>query len=98
MELHKFHIDELSAGVICKRMTIPGIFPTVTSDLKSATYSTCCKYHCLCPKYNEPATFTIITKCACNALLILQQTNHRAFHMHFHSLVNAMILQRANHF
>ena len=37
MELDKFHIQQIRARPVGKRMTVPRVLPTVTSDLKRPT-------------------------------------------------------------
>ena len=42
MELHELHIHEIRARIVCQRVAITGILPTVTCDLEGAPHSACC--------------------------------------------------------
>ena len=43
------------------------------------------------------ALLAIVSECSSNAARIDQKTEHRAFHVDFHSLMDAVVLKRSYH-
>src|SRR5437868_1660846 len=97
MKLNKFHINELSSCMVCELMAITGIFPTITGDLECSSNSASGKYDRLGPENKKLSSFSIVTKCSCDAIIFFQQSSDRTLHVHCYPLVNAMVLQRSDH-
>ena len=98
MELYKFHIHKFSPRIISQRMSVTGIFPAIAGDLESSSNSPSGKNHRLCAEDHKPASLSCITESTGYIIAILKQRDNRAFHMHLYPLVDAMVLQSADHF
>ena len=46
----------------------------------------------------KPAPFTLVPERACDAAIAFQQREDCTLHMNFHAEVDAVVLQRADHF
>src|SRR4030088_2325942 len=79
-------------------MSIPGIFPAVARDFVSAPNSTSREDDCFCAKNSEAAALALVTKRANDAVTIFQQGKNGVLHVNLDALVDAVILQRADHF
>src|SRR5437667_9568285 len=98
MELHEFHVHKFRARLISKGHTIAGVLPGVGSDAPCFANTACGDDNRLRFEYDEAAALAPIRKRARNAAAVHQQPGDRAFHVDVNSLLDAAILQRANHF
>ena len=98
MKLNELHVDQLRAGVVGERMTVAGAIPTVARDLVRFADAAGGEDDRFRAKNFEPAAFAIVTKRADDSFAILQQREDANLHVHIDPLMNAVILQRANHF
>ena len=64
MELHIFHVDQRSAGMIRERVSITGAIPTVTGDLVSFAYPASREHDCLGAKNLKVSALAIVTECS----------------------------------
>src|SRR5262249_39713049 len=76
----------------------PSIFPAIAVDFVGSADPTGCKHNGCCSEQPEPATLAIITKRARDPLAIPEQGDDGGFHVDLDSLVDSMVLQRADHF
>src|SRR5664279_4532902 len=79
-------------------MTVAGAIPAVARDLVRFADSAGGENDCLGPKNFEPAALAIVRECADNTLAILEQRHNANLHVNLDALMDAVILQRANHF
>ena len=79
-------------------MPVPRVFPTVAGDLKRASDSARRQHHRFRVKQFEPSAFPIVSERAHAPVAILQQRQDGRFHVKIDALMNAVILQRADHF
>src|SRR3954453_4673967 len=79
-------------------MTIPSVFPTGAGDFKASADAPRRKNDGFGSKEQEAAALTFIAERARDTAVILQQCHHRAFHVNVHPEMDAMVLQRADHF
>src|SRR6185503_20232518 len=79
-------------------MTVAGILPTITRDLKRATDSTGREYHRFGVKHAEASALAIVPECPHAAARIGQERQQRRLHLEIDALMNSMILQGADHF
>src|SRR5437879_1177206 len=98
MELHELHVHKVGTGVVCQRVPIACIFPTVTCDLVGTADSAGCQNNGLCLKQQKPAALAVITKSSDNTISIFQEGENRALHVHIDPLVYAVVLKGADHF
>src|SRR5271163_4593913 len=78
-------------------MPVPRIFPTVTGDLKCTADAAGSQYHRLRVKQLETAPLAIIGKSADAARTVLQQGEDGVLGVEIDSLMDAVVLQRADH-
>jgi hypothetical protein len=98
MKLNELHVDQFRPGVIRERMTVAGIFPTVAGDLVGAADAAGGEHDGLCFENLEASALALVGQNSGHPLAVLEQRDHRVFHVHVDALVNAVILQRANEF
>src|SRR5207248_5047972 len=98
MKLHELHVHQLRAGVVGERLAVAGVFPTVAGDLVGAPDAAGGQHESFGLEQTEPPALTIVTERAHHAVAILQQRNNGALHVHVDAAMNAVVLQRANHF
>src|SRR4030095_1455330 len=97
MELEKLHVDQLSACVVRHRETISGVFPAITRDFVGPTDASRGQHNGSGSENPEASALPVVGQSPGDARPVLQQGNHRTFHMYVDALMNAMILKRANH-
>src|SRR5207237_9033003 len=56
------------------------------------------QHHGLGLEEYKAAAFTVVAKSAADAVAVLEQLDDGAFHVHGHPLMNAVVLQCADHF
>ena len=89
---------QLGAGAIRERVAVARVLPTVAGDLEGAADAAGRQHHGLRLPQDEVAFLAIVAERARDAARIHQQREHGAFHVDFHAAVDAVILQRADHF
>ena len=92
MKLHKFHVDQFRARLVCERMTVAGILPTVAGDLVSAANSSGGKDDGFGPKNLEATAFAFITKRADDPSVIFQQRQNGVLHVNLDALMHPVVL------
>ena len=78
-------------------MSIAALFMSAAASSAVAQYSG--RQHDRgCLEQLESATLAVVTQRACNPVSILEQGNDCVLHMHLNTLVDSVVLQRADHF
>ena len=98
MELDELHVDQGRSRPVGERVTVAGAFPTVAGDGIGSSQAAGRQHDGLGLKDLEAPAFALITEGAHHAAIVLQQGNHGAFGMKRNALVDAVVLQGANHF
>ena len=97
MELDELHVHQLRAGVVGERVAVAGVFPAVARDLVGAADAAGRQHDRLRAKQLEAAALALVAERAGDAVAVLEQRDDRALHVHVDALVDAVILQRADH-
>src|SRR5213594_3518471 len=98
MELNEFHIHQLRPRFISKGHPVAGVFPRIGSDAPRLPNSAGGDNNRLRFENDEAAVLAPIRKSAGDTAVIRQEPGARAFHVNVDALLDAAILQRANHF
>src|SRR5689334_6536185 len=98
MELNVFHVDQTCARVISKRMPVTGAIPAVAGDFIRLPDPACCENNRFALENSERPALAVIAESPNNAIAILQQSDNASLHVNIDAAMNAMILQRADHF
>ena len=78
-------------------MPVAGVFPAVAGDLVGAAYPTGSQDDRLGAKNPEASAFAVVAEGTHHAAIVLQQRDDRALHVHLDALVDAVVLQGADH-
>ena len=97
MELHELHVHELGAGAIGQRLAVARVFPAVAGDLEGAADAARGQHDGFGREQLEAAALAVVSESADDAARIRQQIEDRVLHVHFDALMNAVILQGADH-
>src|SRR5437879_4999812 len=98
MELHEFHVHELRTSLISKGHPVAGILPGVGSDAPGFANSAGGDDDGLRLENDEAPVLAPISKRPGDTTAVHQETRDGAFHVDVNALLDAAILQRANHF
>ena len=98
MELDEFHVDQFGPGVIRQGVPVAGAFPTVAGDLVGPPDAAGGEDDGLGVEDLEAAVLAFVAERADDAVAVLQQRDDGAFHVDFDALVDAVVLQGADHF
>jgi hypothetical protein len=98
VELHELHVDQFSAGVVGQAVAVAGILPAVAGDLVGLADAAGRQHHRPGPEDDEPAMLPVIGHRPRDAVAVLEEPEDRAFHVHFDALVDAVVLEGADHF
>src|SRR5260370_2806876 len=79
-------------------MSVAGVLPTVACDFVGAANAAGGEHDPFGAKNFEATAFTFVTKCAHDAIAIFEQRKNRVLHVNLDALMDAMILECANHF
>ena len=97
MKLDEFHVEQLGAGMIGERVTVAGAFPRVAGNLERAAKSARGDDDGLGLEDLEAAALAIVAEGADDAVAVLEQADDGPFHVDGDALVDAVVLQGANH-
>ncbi len=97
VKLDELHVHQLRACVISERVAVASAFPRIAGDLIGAAQAAGGDHHRLGLKNLEAATFAVVAKRSGDAVAVLQQRHDGPFHVHGDALVDAVILQGADH-
>ena len=98
MKLHELHVHQVGPGVVGQRVAVAGVFPTVAGDLVGAAHAAGGQHDRLGAEHPETPALAVVAEGADNPPVVLQQRDDGALHVHLDTLVNAVVLQRADHF
>ena len=73
MELHKLHVHQRRASIVCQSMPIAGIFPAVAGDLERSSNSSRRQHDGFGTKQVKSAALAVVAKCSRDAIAVLQQ-------------------------
>src|SRR5438105_1771493 len=79
-------------------MSIAAAFPTVAGDFVSPADAAGGEDDGFGLKQLESAMLALVAKSTDNSVAIFEKRDDGAFHMHFHTLVDAVILEGTDHF
>src|SRR5262249_33846225 len=97
VELDELHVDQLGAGVVAEAVAVAGILPAVAGDLVRLADAAGRQHHRLGPEDDEPAALAVVAERPRDAVAVLQQPDDRALHVDRHALVDAVVLEGADH-
>ena len=97
MKLNELHVDEFRTGLVCESVSVSSVFPTVTGDFVGAPDPARGQHHCFGPKNFEAPAFALVSESPNNTVSVFEERKNSVLHVHIDSLVNAMILQCADH-
>ena len=97
MELHEFHVQKFRAGRVSERHAVAGAFPGIGGDFPGFADAAGGDDHGFGFEENEAALFTPVAECAGDAVAVFEQASDGALHVDVDALLDAAILQRANH-
>ncbi len=98
MELNKFHIEQRGSGLVGQRLAVGGVLPTVAGHLEGAAHAAGREHHRFGMEHLEAPTFAIVSECTRAAISVRKQGEDSVFGVDVDPLMNAVILQGANHF
>ena len=98
MELDEFHVHELGAGFIRERHAVARVFPGIRSDAPGFTDAARGDDDGPGFEDDEAAGLAPIGKGTRHATTIGEKAGNGALHVDIDALLNAAILERANHF
>ena len=97
MELDELHVHQLGAGVVGERVAVAGVFPAVAGDLVGAADAAGRQHDRLGVEHLEAAALAVVAERAGDAAAVLEQRDDRALHVDVDALMDAVVLQRADH-
>jgi hypothetical protein len=98
MKLHKLHVNQFRAGMIRERLPVAGVFPGVAGDSISATNAAGGKHNGFRLEDLESSAFAVVAERPNDAVAVFEQRDDRVFHVDFDTLMDAVVLERANQF
>src|SRR5260370_39789833 len=98
MELHELHVHEIRAGIVGERVAITGVLPTVAGEPVRTSHSACREDDGFRLKQQEAAALAVVAESSNNTISLFKQRNDRALHVHIHSLMYSVVLNRADPF
>ena len=97
MKLDELHVDEFRARMVGDRMAVAGALPTVAGDFERAPDAARREHDRLRCENLEPPALAVVSQHARDARAVLEQRDNRVLHVNVDALVNAVVLQRADH-
>src|SRR5262249_50521409 len=97
MELHELHVHQLGARIVGERMPVAGVLPAVAGDLVGAADAAGGEDDRFGAEHLEAAALALVAERADHAAAVFEQPDDRALHVHVNALMNAVILEGADH-
>ena len=88
---------QLGAGVVGERVAVAGVLPAVAGDLVRLADAAGRQHDRLGLEDDEAAALAVVGERAGDAVAVLEQADDGAFHVDVDALVDAVILQGADH-
>ena len=98
VKLDELHVLQFGASVVSERMAVAGVLPAIAGDLVRFADAAGCKHDRLRLKDDESASFARIGQRPGDSIAVLEETDDSVLHEDVDALVDAVILQGANHF
>ena len=97
VELDELHVHQLGAGVVGERVAVAGVLPAVAGDLEGAADAAGREHDRLGLEHARSAALAVVAERAGDAVAVLEQLDDRVLHVDVDALVDAVVLQRADH-
>ena len=97
VELHELHVDQLRPGVVAEGVAVAGPLPAVAGDLVRLADAAGRQHHRLRLEEDEAAAFPIVAQGTADPIAVLEQADDRTLHVDLDTLVDAVVLQGADH-
>ena len=97
MELDEFHVHQLGARVVGQGVAVAGVLPAVAGDLVGLADPAGGEDHRTGAKDVEQPALAVVPERAADAFAVLQERDDGALHVHVDPLVDAVVLQGADH-
>ena len=97
MELDELHVLQRGAGVVGERVPVAGVLPAVAGDRVGPADSPGRQHDRLAAVQPEPPALAVVPQRAGHPAAVGEDPEHRALHVHVDALVDAVVLQRADH-
>src|SRR5207244_833428 len=95
---HELHVDQLSTGEVGERMAVAGVLPAIAGDLVSLADAAGGQDDGLGTEDDEASLLAVIPDGAGDAVAVFQEAQDRALHVDGDALMDAVVLEGANHF
>src|SRR6185437_14506323 len=97
MELDELHVEHGGAGIVGERLAVAGVLPTVAGDLVGAADAAGGQHYGLGEEEVVAAALAVVAEAAEAAVAGGEQGEQRGLHVHLHALMDAVVLQGADH-
>src|SRR5258708_29250662 len=97
MKLHELHVHQRRACVVGERVAVASIFPTVAGDFEGAADASGGQHNRFGAEQFVSPALAFVTESASHAAATFEQRDDSTLHMDIHALMNAVILQCADH-
>ncbi len=97
MELDELHVDELGARAQRQGMPVRRVLPGIRGDLVGLAHAARGQHDRLGAERDEASRLAPVSESAHDAAAIHQEPGHGALHVDFQALMDAVILQCADH-
>ena len=97
MELEELHVDELRSGVVGQSVAVAGVLPGVAGDLVRLADAPGGHDHRAGPEDGEAPSLPVVAQGARHPVAILQEGGDGDLHVDVQALVDAMVLEGADH-
>ncbi len=98
MELDELHVQQRRSRIERERMAIGRVLPTVRCDLIHAADAARRKHHGFRLEEAESTALAVVAEGAGDAVAVFEQRQDRGFHQEVDPFMNAVILERPDHF
>ena len=98
VELHEFHVQQRGPGVVGQAVAVSRIFPAVARDLEGPADAARGQDDRFRAEDPETSPLPVVAEGAHDPVAVLQQGHDGVFHVHFHALVDPVVLKGADHF
>ena len=97
VKLKELHVDQFRSGFVGQRGPVAGVLPRVRRHLPRFAIATCGQHDGLGAEDDEASGLAPVGERAADSIAIFEQADDRALHEDLDSLMDAAILQRADH-
>ena len=97
MELDELHVDQLGARIVRERLAVARVLPAVAGDPVGLSDPAGGEHDRARAKEVEQPFLAIVRQGAGDSLRVLEQRDHRVLHVDVDALVDAVVLEGADH-